>query len=74
MNWIQTCYGSNILDIDEKTRKNNFDAANAIIDLTYETFDLKRYLASPPFTNPINTSSIPLQKRQQKNWCEKFFA
>ena len=60
MNWIQTCYGSNILDIDAKHRKKYFDDGNAVIDVTYESYGLKKYLASPPFTNPINSSSLLL--------------
>ncbi len=74
MNWIQTCYGSNILDLDVNARKKYFDWANDTIDLNYAMLDLKTYLVFPPFTNPINSSSIPLQTVSKKKWCEKFFS
>ena len=73
-NWFKTCYGSNILDLDVKQRKNCFDAANFNIDLIYASLGIKKYLASPPITNHINSSSIQIQAALHEKWSEKFFA
>lgn len=74
MNWIQSCFGSFILDYPKEQRKPFITAAAGLLKEEYKKLGVCSLLTDTVVDNAINTSSYFLSKRYYSRWLQSFLS
>lgn len=74
MNWIQQCFGAHVFDTRPAIRKELFNIGNTVYAHAIEHMGLTQLLEPLQFTNPINTTSLPLYHQHRLPYARAFFA